>query len=332
MNLVIDRLKEAELDQLFEFRKRVFPANDRQLDCDRWKWLYLKNPASQGRIPVWVIKADDMIVGSISSTDTMIKMDNRTVLASFGNDYYVEKKYLGLPSLRLLKAMLSEYEINIAANLSESARKLFEKMKYTDLSNSLDIMTLPLLSTNRLKSHLKHLVLSIVRRGMFPGGYDCAVSDSVPESIDNLWEKVTFGRRVTIIKNRRYLEWRYGMCPSAEFKYVSAAKNDKLQGVAVITTLKHQGAIMDLIVPEGENNLLASLLHDCLKHFRSQGCTECYTHISKGWITNCFKLFGFYEGVSDVGFMIHTAGNDGTVEILNDPKSWHFMLGDTDRI
>lgn len=329
----IERLALSDLDGLFEFRKKTFPESPRQLDRERWAWLYLNNPASQGRIPVWVLKADGRIVGSIASTDTLMRVDNRSILASFGNDFFVEKAYLGLLSLRLLKTMLSEYDLNVAANLSESARKLFDKMKYIDLSSSLDILTLPLLSATRLRSRVKGVGLSLLRKALLSGSYECHISYQVPQSLDDLYEQTIARGRVSIVKDKKYFKWRYESCPSAEFQFVSAGEYGRLEGVAVISVIKKQGVIMDILVPSQDKRLLAFLLQSCLRHFRENNCTECYTHVSRGWMTSCFKMFGFYQGISDIGLMYHTGVKEEPVaQILNDSCSWDFNLGDTDRI
>ena len=332
MSIVIERLIEPDIDGLFEFRSRVFPKNSRQLDRDRWAWLYINNPSSNGKIPVWVLKSENRIVGSIASTDTRVKVGDHTFLASFGNDYYVEKEYLGLASLRLLKTMLAEYQLNIAANLSESARRLFKQMKYSDLSSSLDMMTLPLLPANSLRSIIKLLVLSAARKLSYPTAFESVVFDNVPELMPELWGRIANSQRVTIIKDKKYLEWRYGQCPSTKFKFISIMGKGHLRGVAVVTKFNQQGVIMDLLVPAGENAILHALMQESLNFFKRAGCTESYAHVSGNWSRKVFALFGFYRGISDIGLMVHAASKDLALEEAKDPALWHFNLGDTDRI
>ncbi len=136
-NFSISRMEASEIDALFEFRRKTFPENRKQMDQARWRWLYLANPETGGSLPVWLLKSEGRIVGSVAAVPTRIKVGKGGCVGFFGADYFVEREYLGLPALRLLKTMLAESPLNIGTNLSPSAQRLFAKLGYADLSTSL---------------------------------------------------------------------------------------------------------------------------------------------------------------------------------------------------
>ena len=141
-NITISALDEQGIDGLFHFRKRVLPQNSKQLDRKRWNWLFRQNPETMDNaVPTWVLQDGKEVVGSISSIPLKVKVGNSVSTCSFGSDYFVDENYLGLPALRLLKAMQKQYTVNIGANLSPSATKLFKKMGYADLTDNIKNLT-----------------------------------------------------------------------------------------------------------------------------------------------------------------------------------------------
>jgi len=87
-----------------------------------------------------------------------------------------------------------------------------------------------------------------------------------------------------------------------------------------------------LLVPGRDKPALFSLIKASLDYFRRERCEECFTHISTGWHSTVFSCFGFYRGVSDLGFMVRTANKDISMREVEDPLLWNFCLGDTDRL
>lgn len=336
MNITIERFKKNDTDKLFEFRHKVFPNNARRDDRKLWTWRYLTNPASNGNIPVWVIKNENRIVGSIASTDTRMKVGERIYLASFGNDYFIDKEFLGLPALRLLKTMLAEYEISIAAYVSESAKKLFLKMGHLDLSKQLECYSMSLMPPLRFKSHVKHAGLKFLRRIMAPVSYETNVATEIPGGVSDLWTRIQKSEQFCVVKDIEYLSWRYVHCPNVKYEFISLRNNGFLKalGVVAIREWSHigvkQGVIMDMLVPETDTSSLLSLLETCLAYFREEKCTECFTHVTKGWMRNSLSIMGFYRGVSDIGFLVYTSPAVNGYLSTFDLKLMHFYLGDTD--
>jgi GNAT superfamily N-acetyltransferase len=218
------------------------------------------------------------------------------------------------------------------ANDSESAIKLYTKMGYADLSESVDIYTLPLLPPSGFKSYLKSALLWGARTVVFPKTFSTDISTTVPEGAEELWGQIARSPGVSVVKDTEYLRWRYELCPSTRFSFLSIHERGRLRGIAVVTTVKQQGVIMDLLVTPGDQAGLTALIRGALRYFKGEGCTECYTHISRGWGRRLFFLFGFYRGVSSIGFMTQTSGNDAAMLDSKRPGAWHFNLGDTDRI
>jgi len=257
----IVRLEDADIDLLFDFRKRVMPENTKQGDRRRWQWLYRQNPATGGELPVWVIRTPGRIAGAISAVPVPMRLDGERVRAFFGTDYFVEEGFQGLPALRLLKTLQAHPPIHIGANLSESAARLFAKMGYADLGEALYAASA---SVHRGDSAgtiepLKRLALSASRSLARIGWFDTEITWKLPEGYDALWKQVCLSSPMGLEKDATYLRWRYEECPSTDYRFVAFRRHSRLRGLGIVyidsRTDDHRntGVILDLIVEQGDD-------------------------------------------------------------------------------
>ena len=334
-------LQNKNIEKLFSFRAVEFPQNDKQLDTERWKWLYLENPNIKGLpIPVWVMSADNEYVGSISSIPLFVKVGQEKTIISFGSDYFVNNKYLGLPALRLLKTMQKQYEINIGANLSDSAKKLFLKMGYIDLSSSIQMATIfiPVNAKKRsIKSLIKYYFYSLYRKVICNKKYFVCLSCTTPESTNDLWDKVESKINISIVKDFNYIKWRYEKCPSINYSFLTLGAGNDISAMAIITILEdsegvRRGMISDMLVDPDNSDSIYQILHECITYFKKSRCSSCFTHFMDVNLTKYFRALGFTITQSDLGLMVLLPKIKSNEQMkLITPKKWSFWLGDTDR-
>lgn len=334
----ISRMQENEINALFAFREQNFPNNSKQMDQRRWRWLYLQNPQTAGSLPVWLIKSEGEIVGSIAAVPTRVQIGKESWCASFGTDYYVHRNYLGLPALRLLKTMLAESPLNVGANLSDSARRLFGKLGYTDLGARLVKLrtSIPSCARRSRLAALRGGASEGLRRLILPLFGDIEVSRELPASWQDLWEKISPSLEVSVIKDARYLTWRYQQSPTSDYRFILLGRNGVLRSLAVVGTVDRQaggrhGIILELLTRPGDVASACGVIHGCLDYFAGQGCQTCETHLSEGWLRRCFSWMGFSKEPSPLGLMVLTSGDSGELHRTRNPGCWAFALGDTDR-
>lgn len=338
-DISVCRLEESEIDVSFEFRKKTFPENNKQMDKVRWRWLYLANPEGNGSIPVWLLKAGGRITGSIAAVPTRIKVGQDSCVVSFGTDYFVDREYHGLPALRLLKTMLAESALNIGANMSASAQRLFAKLGYADLSASLvhvSACVTPKPGTGNLASYLKTVSRKVIRKMASPVPYKLEITSKLPGSYDGFWDDIASSLEVSVVKDARYLRWRYEQCPSADYRFILLSRDGKLSSLAVAGIVADRnrarhGIILELLARDGDNFAACGAINACLDYFALHDCDSCASHLSESWISRCYSLMGFSREPSQLGFMVLPVPGNDALHKTKDAKSWAFALGDTDR-
>jgi hypothetical protein len=332
-------MEESEIDALFEFRKKTFPENNKQMDRVRWRWLYLANPEGNGSIPVWVLKTEGGITGSIAAVPTRVRIGKDSCVAFFGTDYFVDREYLGLPALRLLKTMLAESALNIGANMSASAQRLFAKIGYADLSPGLiqvSAFVPPKSGTGNLATYLKRVSRKIIRKMASPLSYKLEVTPKLPDSYGKFWDDIASSLEVSVVKDARYLRWRYEQCPSADYRFILLNRDGKLSSLAVAGIVADRngarhGIILELLARDGDTFAACGAINACLDYFALHDCGSCVSHLSESWISRCYSLMGFSSEPSKLGFMALPATGNDALHKTKDAKSWAFALGDTDR-
>ena len=341
-NTTISILDEQSIDALFDFRERVFPQNDKQLDKKRWDWLFRQNPETTGTtIPTWVLRNGKQVVGSVSSIFLRVKVGVSVFTCSFGSDYFVDKMYLGLPALRLLKIMQKQSQVNIGANLSASAAKLFKKMKYTDLSENVKVVTAFFPKNNQsslsIKSFIKYYVYKIIRRFFCFKKFNKRITCILPKSAQMLWENLSPHLYVSVVKDYNYLKWRYKQCLSVDYRFIILETKKQMVALAVLTIQQEgkngkRGLIADILVDPDDFFASCGIINACLEFFQEKGCTLCFTHLLNDRMLRYFKIMGFNVSKSDLGLMVLLPKhNNQELQGLVNSAKWSFWIGDTDR-
>ena len=339
--IAIERLTEADIDALFEFRNRVLPANPKRADRARWQWLFKSNPANDCQLPVWVLKTQGRITGSISAIVLRIRKNKEVVTAYHGADFFVEQAFKGLPALRLVKTMMSHSRLQIGANMSESARKLFAKLGYIDLSPDLYSASIDIWSPDRpvcsIRSILSVCVKKVIRILAAGTGYRNTVTHRVPEDYGKLWQSISASKYLGVEKDSEYLSWRYEKCPKIKHNFIAFRRNKRLCAL-VITGIWQDfakqyktGLIFDILVPKGNIFLLFAALSGSLEFFKNKKCMNCSLHWSARWAKPVLRALGFHLGKSGLGLMVWIDKKNESIKTAQKPGKWLFSLGDTDR-
>ncbi len=338
-NYSIDLMTINEIDSLFDFRKRVLPDNAKRSDRGRWLWLLRDNPLVQGELTTWVLKVGDDIVGTASCIPCELNIAGKTVPAGLGADYFVDESFKGLPALKLFKASQKYAAVHVAANLSDSARSLFGKLGYVDLS-SFFIHAVAYLkpfpgNKDRLGSLLKRTYFRTVRRKYRVASDSLLVDDQLPPAYADLWERVKSTCRIGINKNLAYMKWRYEQCSTVKYRFVTLVHGAMIEGLAVVTINEeqglHRGVVHDLILPADSPLTVRKLLAATLDHFCDQGCHLCETHLMAPGIAVNLEKTGFTLTQSQLGMMVHFDRRNADLAEIADGNAWTFSLGDTDR-
>jgi len=99
--------------------------------------------------------------------------------------------------------------------------------------------------------------------------------DSFDESVDALWERARRADKAMLVRDHRYLNWRYCQRPDARYSLFGIKRNSELAGFLVARATTRDGIkwgyLVDFLTAEDSTDVLSALLDDALDEFRRLG-------------------------------------------------------------
>ena len=100
-------------------------------------------------------------------------------------------------------------------------------------------------------------------------------SDSFDDRADRLWERARRPSFAMLIRDHRYLNWRYCQRPDATYILYGVERASELEGFLVARTTTYRGMrwgyLVDFLAPENDPGVLSTIDRAALDEFRSAG-------------------------------------------------------------
>jgi hypothetical protein len=350
--------KPGDEEEIVDVLKACYPEwKNTEYPLEYWKWKYLENPYGS-----YVILAewDGNIVGSEHRLLHKIKVDNKTVISSLGDDsathpdyrrkgIYKNMVYFG-DDITIEKKTVLRYGIQIhEASVIMVMRRGFTLFPF-QISHMLKIKDVGTHFQNRptknyLVARIGFSVLKFLNRlnkiirhsGTYPeiNIEDISMFD---DRINSFWENIRIEYNFIIEKNRDYLNWRY--CDprsSNKGKYFvkQAVKNNEILGFIVLEIGEKddysEGYIVDLLALPDRMDVAGKLTAEALLFFRHSDINVVHYRVVKDHPYQALlRENGFIEVPSKLHLTIKFFREKEKIQIIKDskPSQIHFNYGD----
>jgi GNAT superfamily N-acetyltransferase len=265
---LVKHLEEKEqLVKLFQI------SFNQEMSEKRWEWKYLTNPFATSSPEVVVAADNDRIVGArpfflielwinnervivAEHCDTMVHPDYRNqgifnLMGEYATEYLKANRYAlsfgfpgpmsrtGFRKQGYRKVVETEILFRLVNTKSIIAQRLTRQKVVTSLGYIYD----KLLNTNKIPAHLAGT-----------DDFKIEVFDKFTSDLENL-DYLRNKKVIEFVRNEKSLRWRFDQHPGNTYTYISAKRNDRLSGYAVISVQKHSndlvyGTIIDLVENE----------------------------------------------------------------------------------
>ena len=308
-----------------------------------WEW-YASNPYGY-LIGLAECKSSKKIVGYMALTLTHIKIANETKQGSLAIELFVhpdfrrQGMFLAIGRFITTKAM----EENIAVSLGFPNRFAHRgHLKYgwfnvTEISMFKRYASFKgfMMSRGILPkvNFIYHKVFH--RRKQIDEGIKIKQVSSFGPEIDKLWKSIAKHYDLLVVRNLKYLNWRFIAKPNSTYQVFVAQKNEKILGYAVVfvkdTPRKKIGYIVDLFAHPNPS-IIHSLVSHSIKCLKEQ----------KADVILCGLLAKkpFYQVLRNNSFFpsykipliarINTKETDIAKDYLKNYEKWYVTLGDSD--
>jgi hypothetical protein len=267
----------------------VVPADlrkDRQVIIDLWRrnladtnhleekydWHFLNNPFGPGQI--WILQADGQPIGTTSLGMRPLKLGDTLTTAGVACDLAVNKDHRFLqPALMLQRALLASAHPGIRILYGFPNPGGASVMKYVGYRELCRVHRYA--KVLRISPYLQRLgkfgaggtlIARMADRGFAAfqafgrSRMNGRVTKPLPffdQRFDELWSRVSSRHSALIVRDQRFLNWRYHECPLHQYKTLGLLDGDesRLLGYLVYCLEDSSAVCVDLLAPGGAQDI-----------------------------------------------------------------------------
>jgi len=161
--------------------------------------------------------------------------------------------------------------------------------------------------------------------------------ERLDERADALWERVAGRYEIGVVRDRHYLDWRYGRRPGRRYRMIAAERGTELVGLIVLAEVARPdrkiGFILDCLA--GETALIEPLVWRALSVFLARRVDYVLARMSAADpARKIYDRIGFRNrpGIWDDKFIGKSYSALLDHVVLHDPSRWLVSFGDGDSV
>jgi GNAT superfamily N-acetyltransferase len=269
---------EARIIDLFE---RVFGRTMGRTESARhWKWEFLDTPA--GYQAILLAFAGSTLAAQYAVMPLRVHVDGALMHGALSLDTATDKAFRGRGIFpRLANQLYSElgqkgsFAVFGFPN-AMSAPTFFKKLGWVELA-PFPLLVKPLRGAvraqlsrrgalGRIAAPFAEFVWSIARRPprRIPAALSAEEVKAFPPDTDQLWARARHGKRICVVRDRRYLQWRYFENPDSVYRVWTLREAGTLVG-ALVTRVEERfsmmsGFVLDIVCEESRPDVASALV------------------------------------------------------------------------
>ena len=323
-----------------------------------WNWKFEKHPGNPPKI--YVAEADGSIVGLRAFIVERLKIFEKVWLTGLGVEVVVHPDFrrygIGSQVANESFSQMEDAGIPILVGFpNEAAFKAYSRRRANwKHVCSIPFLVKPLNFDGMLRKYVKNSFLrAIVRataqlswgiffRGKGHKAQDITVgqADDFDDRFDTLWEDVSQQHRISLVRDKAFLHWRFKEKPEEDYVVLAAENEGRLLGYIVLWEGQmfglQLGFILDILTVN--QNVADTLLSGAIPYFRGRGVDA----------VGCLMLkhTPYFKALRRAGFVIapkraiHKEFYFGVQvkpsilpdEIINRRENWFLTFADTDLV
>lgn len=284
------RYTKADREAVFAFFRTVYPADKSARLIRQWDWKYDANPFSAEAPPyIMLLKDGPRIIGTFGGFALRFVIDGTVHWVGHGGDWIVDPEYR---DRRLSRRLWEEHEAHRPLRFSWTNEFAFQRVhaivkmetaRLAPLVKPIDFTyMLHRVTGNRALSRvagavaegLQSLADPLSRRSVAPG-VTIGRIDTFDERFDALWQRCSRDYPVMLVRDRRYLHWRFIERPDATYTVLAATRDADLLGYLVVRSADKEdgrwGYLVDFLVRDRSPSVFSLLVGPGIEDLRREG-------------------------------------------------------------
>lgn len=364
MTTTIRPIRPGEELQVARVLDQTFEAVPLQARRDLWRWRNEVNPARAVLdLPTFLVaELDRTIVGVHGLFPLRLQVDERIVPVSCACDFAVlpAARTVGL-KLKLAAAQHGGVPAHISTSANDAASRLTVALGGREIRDARTTLIKPLRMAplvsqraSRLAGGLAGSLLGVmgsvigkfgdgalggVRRLRARSGALRSISVSslrrFTETHDEFWNEIRPTGAVHLVRDTRYLNWRYSDYPFPGIETLQAREGERV--LALLVSHLHRdsegnqvGSVLEFLSRPGFFEVALGLLGLAEARLRSAGAVVCVARTASEELKEALAASGFHRRERDLSPYTCRVEASEWNHGLSDTGNWAFSLGDGD--
>ncbi|MFX1394336.1 MAG: GNAT family N-acetyltransferase [Promethearchaeota archaeon] len=356
-NWKIRRYKHGDEEQIIQLFQKVFGKHMGKTESIKhWKWEFEYNPINRNEIFL-AINANKL-VGQYAVIPVKMKIGIKEYTATLSLDTMTHPDYRGqgiFPTLATnLYNDLGKSGISITYGFPNtlSIYGFIKKLNWFEISK-VPIYIRPLNFISLFHYYLKNNFLSqffgsianffynlFLKKKKMPSYLKIEKIKDFGIEFNVLWKIIKREIPIGIVRDSKYLNWRYFQKPEEKYVVFSIKNNEKLKGYIILKIEERFdlkiGLIMDILSDPSNVIYQNQLINYAIFYFKKKKVDiislimfpnwRYYKSLKKYLFIKMFKKF-FPE---EIYFGARINKDNVDIQLIKDPKNWYITWGDTD--
>lgn len=355
-------------DRIWAFLKLAYGERSKYKFPDRWNWQYVNNPYwNENKLPIWIALRNNKVIGQSNAMIVPLKIGSNHVMAGWSNDTVVLTEFRGEGiGTRLQNAKLRYIKNYMAINISEINKRIMANMgarkgnevsilrKYNYIKkNNVESFLLYQTKNNKFIKYViyianRYFILSSILTYLFNLFIKVKNIIDKPVILDNdiivkaikqfgseidlLWDSSKDQYSVSVVRNHRYLNWKYCFQPHMNYSLFIATKGNKTCGYSILRKCTspepNKGIIVDLYASRNDIKTFEILIDHAISYFGNEvRLIEGATSVNE--IKKVYKKYRFSVYSNKYPMFFSSEVNDWH-QLIEEGDNWFLAKGSSD--
>jgi GNAT superfamily N-acetyltransferase len=339
----IREYRESDEEQILELRKIVFNENR---DKQWWQWIHRNSPF--GPATIIVAEINGRIIGHHATIPVPIKIGDQATRGSHGiglmvhPDYRRQGLFIAMANALRLSPSVGYRSISVGTPSDQAHSGFVNKLNVSEICEVPNLVKVIDWGTV-LKQHYKipafagrpfcYIREQFMYRMPSPKDNGIKIEEvtSFDERIDTFWQKASKMKNIMIIRDRKYLNWRYVANPGNKNKIWMATKQQEIAGYIVSNLEKGvlaRGYIVDILTLPGEDRVARLLIARAIRYLKEEGAATISCRMLPD--TPYYRILRKMGFVRRPGPCLCSTIYDPNIpkEFVKNPANWYHVIGD----
>jgi hypothetical protein len=324
----------AEMPRLIDVFNRGFNMSSSQ---DRFEWLYTRNP--DGRATAWFVL--DERSGDIAGCTAVfprriqVRGQSGSVIAWNCGDFCILPRYrVGGAAIKLRRAARDGIDAGerpfLYAHPNDRMLQIHLRVGHLPIGRMIRLARPTKVDREGLFGRLGSLGLRTARFDRLYGVRDDYAIEThrLPDDVDELFERVRPGIGTALVRDRRYLHWRFLDCPLHEYRFVLVRRSGALTGYLAYTSNATQLSVKDWLGADARavRSLFSAAIDQAIAADVTASVTLLETHRDLGLI----RSLGFLTRPETSTSITYASPRLPWRADVMSADAWYMTVGDRD--